>query len=125
VRFSLDVPVERRAIKEKSAIQFSLGFPALSGEALADWQARSLHMIQSLKPGRLPGPVKLSLTYEERPGRRDLDHLIGPVVDLLVRHALIDSDHRSILREIRAQWGEARGVRIAIEALASRSGAQP
>jgi hypothetical protein len=64
----------------------------------------------------VPGPVRLTLTYEERAGRRDLDHLIRPVVDLCVRHALIDSDHRGTLREVRAGWGVGlRGVRVTIE----------
>lgn len=59
--------------------------------------------------------MRLTLIYGERPGRRDLDHLIGPVVALLVRHALIDSDHRGVLREVRARWGQNRGIQIAIE----------
>ena len=73
-------------------------------------------MLACLKPGRVPGPVRLTLLYEERPGRRDLDHLIRPVVELCVRHALIDGDHRAILREVRAGWGVGvRGLRVCIE----------
>ena len=72
-------------------------------------------MLASLKPGRVPGPVKLTLLYEERAGRRDLDHLIRPVVALCVRHALIDSDHRATLREVRAGWAAVRGLRVVIE----------
>ena len=99
------------------AIRLDLEFPPVSGgEALADWTARSAGVLASLKPGRVPGPVRLTLTYEERAGRRDLDHLIRPVVDLCVRHALIDGDHRGTLREVRAGWGIGhRGVRITIE----------
>jgi len=117
MRFTLDVPVEKRRIQPRDAIRLDLEFPPVSGgEALADWTARSAGVLASLKPGRVPGPVRLTLTYEERAGRRDLDHLIRPVVDLCVRHALIDGDHRGTLREVRAGWGAGhRGVRITIE----------
>ena len=94
MRFSLDVPVEKRSIKAKDAIRLDLEFPPPieATEAQADWQARSANVLACLKPGRVPGPVKLTLLYEERAGRRDLEHLIRPVVALCVRHALIDSD---------------------------------
>lgn len=117
MRFNLDVPVERRQLKAKPAIKLSLEFPPPPNalEACRDWQARSADVLKAMRPGRVPGPVRLTLIYGERPGRRDLDHLIGPVVGLLVRHALIDSDHRGILREVRARWGACRGVEVAIE----------
>lgn len=117
MRFNLDVPVEKRSLKPRDAIRLELEFPPVSGgEALADWTARAAGVLASLRPGRVPGPVRLTLTYEERAGRRDLDHLIRPVVDLCVRHALIDSDHRGTLREVRAGWGAGlRGVRVTIE----------
>ena len=117
MRFNLDVPVEKRSLKARDAIRLDLEFPPgmEAGEALADWRARSALVLASLKPGRVPGPVKLTLIYEERAGRRDLDHLIRPVVELCVRHALIDGDHRGTLREVRASWGQVRGLRIVIE----------
>lgn len=118
MRFNLDVPVEKRSLKARDAIRLELEFPPSTEarEALADWRARSASVLASLKPGRVPGPVRLTLTYEERAGRRDLDHLIRPVVDLCVHHSLIDSDHRATLREVRAGWGAGhRGVRLTIE----------
>src|ERR1700759_4510114 len=118
MRFSLDVPVEKRSLKAaRDAIRLDLEFPPPmeSTEPQADWEARSANVLASLKPGRVPGPVKLTLLYEERAGRRDLDHLIRPVVALCVRHALIDSDHRGTLREVRAGWGAVRGLRVTIE----------
>jgi hypothetical protein len=117
MRFNLDVPVEKRSLKARDAIRLDLEFPpsAGAGEALRDWQARSAGVLACLKPGRVPGPVRLTLTYEERAGRRDLDHLIRPVVELCVRHALIDGDHRATLREVHAGWGAVRGLRVVIE----------
>ena len=121
MRFNLDVPVEKRALKARDAIRLDLEFPpaAGAGEALRDWMARSGGVLACLKPGRVPGPVKLTLTYEERAGRRDLDHLIRPVVELCVAHTLIDGDHRAILREVRAGWGTVRGLRVVIEPAAN------
>jgi len=121
MRFNLDVPVEKRSLKARDAIRLELEFPPSveAREALADWQSRAAGVLACLKPGRVPGPVRLTLTYEERAGRRDLDHLIRPLVDLCVRHALIDSDHRTTLREVRAGWGAGhRGVRLTIESAA-------
>ena len=118
MRFNLDVPVEKRSLKAaRDAIRLDLEFPPSmdAREALADWRARSAGVLASLKPGRVPGPVRLTLLYEERAGRRDLDHLIRPVVELCVRHALIDSDHRGTLREVRAGWAAVRGLRVVIE----------
>ena len=118
MRFNLDVPVEKRSLKTaRDAIRIDLEFPPPmeSKEAQADWQTRSGHVLASLKPGRVPGPVTLTLLYEERAGRRDLEQLIRPVVALCVRHALIDSDHRGTLREVRASWAAVRGLRLVIE----------
>ena len=117
MRFSLDVPVEKRSLKPRDAIRLDLEFPPPmeSTEAQADWQARSGHVLAALKPGRVPGPVKLTLLYEERAGRRDLEQLIRPVVALCVRHALIDSDHRGTLREVHAGWAAVNGLRVVIE----------
>ena len=117
MRFNLDVPVEKRSLKPKDAIRLDLEFPPPmeSKEAQADWQARSAQLLASLKPGRVPGPVKLTLLYEERAGRRDLENLIRPVVALCLRHALIDSDHRGVLREVHAGWAAVRGLRVVIE----------
>lgn len=120
MRFSLDVPVEKRPLKTRDAIRLELEFPPSSGAAVADWQARAGGVLASLKPGRVPGPVRLTLIYEERAGRRDLDHLIRPVVELCVRHALIDGDHRGTLREIRAGWGAVRGLHLVIEPFRER-----
>lgn len=117
MRFNLDVPVEKRSLKERDAIRLELEFPpvAEAREASRDWQARAGDVLAALRPGRVPGPVRLTLTYEERAGRRDLENLIRPVIELCVRHALIDGDHRGTLREVRAGWGAVRGLRVVIE----------
>ena len=118
MRFSLDVPVEKRSLKAaRDAIRLDLEFPPPmeSREAQADWQSRASAKQTNHKPKQEPEPVKLTLLYEERAGRRDLEQLIRPVVALCVRHALIDSDHRATLREVHAGWAAVRGLRVVIE----------
>ena len=51
MRFSLDVPVEKRSLKAaRDAIRLDLEFPPPmeSTEAQADWQSRSAHVLASL-----------------------------------------------------------------------------
>ncbi|MGH6828218.1 MAG: hypothetical protein ACREFW_04840 [Rhizomicrobium sp.] len=115
MRFSLDVPVEKRVLKAPGPVSFTLDFPALYGEGLAEWRARSAVLIAGHHRARVPGPVTLSLSFESRPGRGDLSRLAAPLVGLLVERGLIDGDHRTVLREIRAGWGRGRGVWITIE----------
>ena len=114
MRFNLDVPVEKRRLEGAGRHPPGSGISsAIESRAKRRPIGRRgrAGVLASLKPGRVPGPVRLTLIYEERAGRRDLDHLIRPVVELCVRHALIDSDHRGTLREVRAGWGAVRGLR--------------
>ena len=62
MRFSLDVPVEKRSLKARDAIRLDLEFPPPieSREAQADWQRAGGGVLASLKPGRVPGPVQLT-----------------------------------------------------------------
>lgn len=129
MNFGLDVPVEKRRIKDRGAITFDLCFPPSTNNLFAntghgrvatqpyrDWQTRAGWEIVSNRPGRIPGAVKVTLQFEEKGGRRDLDNLIKPVLDLCVKHSVIDGDHRSIVRAINASWsGKVQGVRVTIE----------
>lgn len=128
--FGLDnARIERRPIADREAITLDLAFPPSVNNLFAngskgrfttqqykDWQLHAGWKILAERPGRMPGPVKVTLQYEEKTGRRDLDNLIKPVLDLLVKHNVIDGDHRSVVREIGASWSMGvQGVRILIE----------
>lgn len=127
-KFGLDTPVQRRHIDARSDVVVDLPFPPSTNNLFAngkhgryitqeykDWRTNAGWKIRAGHIGRLGGPVKVTLVYEERRGRRDLDNLVKPVLDLLVEHKVIDGDHRSIVREINASWSEKiQGVRITI-----------
>ena len=120
LRLTLETPVERRPLADRPALSFELDFPAGSGSAAhADWLTRAGWRLAANRPDRMPGPVTLALHYEERAGRRDLAGLVQPVVDVLVKHGVIDGDHRSVLRSVTAGWGgegasDVKGVRVTI-----------
>lgn len=129
-KFGLDnCRVERRPIADHGAITFDLPFPPsvnnlfangkagrFTTQSYRDWQTAAGWRLLADKPGRVPGAVKITLQFEEKRGRRDLDNLIKPVLDLLVKHAVIDGDHRMVVRAIDAMWSAAvQGVRVGIE----------
>lgn len=127
-RLSLDTPVERRAIVDHDSVTIDLPFPpstnnlfgnGKSGRFITqqykDWRTSAGWKLKSDRTPRFPGPVKIALIYEEKRGRRDLDNLLKPCLDLLVEHRIIDGDHRTVVREIAASWSEkVQGVRITI-----------
>jgi hypothetical protein len=117
MRFGLDVPVEKRRVKDRAAITFDLEYPPnpRNVDACTQWAQRTTWEICASRPGRIPGPVKMTLVYEERSGRRIFEDLAEPIINLCVKHGVIDSDHRNTLREVNAKWGNVRGVRITIE----------
>lgn len=127
-KFSLDTPVQRRAITAHEAVTIDLPFPPIVNNLFAngksgrfttqqyrDWQTNAGWKIRADRTPRVPGPVSLTLSYEEKSGRRDLDNLLKPVLDLLVKHNLIDGDHRTVVRAIAASWSrKVAGVRVTI-----------
>lgn len=132
--FGLDnCRVERRPITNKGAVTVDLPFPPSVNNLFAngskgrfptqqyrDWQTSAAWKLLADKPPRVPGPIKVSFEYEEKHGRRDLDNLLKAVLDLLVKHNIIDGDHRTVLRGITASWSnKVHGVRVTIEPAAA------
>lgn len=130
-KFGLDrcIPVTKAHLKPHENITIDLPFPPSVNNLFAngskgrfptqqyrDWQQSAGWKILAERPGRLPGPVKIILQYEEKNGRRDLDNLAKATLDLLVKHNVIDGDHRTVVREINLSWSNAvQGVRVTIE----------
>jgi Holliday junction resolvase RusA-like endonuclease len=121
--------VERRSIAKRKPIVLTLPYPisvnAMFGQApgrqrfltkeYADWRERATAALHRQKPGRLTGPVILTLTVEDR-GRSDIDNLNKGVLDLLVKERVIEDDRRQIVRSVCTSWGSSGndGVRVEI-----------
>lgn len=122
------IVVERRSVAKRKPISITLPYPvsvnAMFGQApgrqrfptstYRDWQERARDALRRQRPGRITGPVVLTLTVEDR-GRSDIDNLNKGVLDLLVKEQVIEDDRRQIVRSICSQWGSANdGVRVEI-----------
>jgi Holliday junction resolvase RusA-like endonuclease len=130
--YSLErVRVERKAIGAAGTIALTLPFPPSTNNLFEtvqgggriptkryrEWRNTARADILRQRPRLAVGPVEVTITLQERPGRHDADNLIKAVLDCLVEHGLIAGDHSAILRRVTAQWGEAQGVRVEITRL--------
>lgn len=63
----------------------------------------ALNRCQSIK-----GPVHVSVALRAPDKRkRDADNSLKPVLDLLVKHSIIEADDWSIVRSVKAEWVES------------------
>ena len=130
--YSLErVRVERKAIGATGTITVALPFPpstnnlfenARGGGHIAtkryrEWREAAHAEILRQRPRLAIGPVEVTITLEERPGRHDADNLIKAVLDCLVEKGIIGGDHSAILRRVTAQWGKTQGARVEITRL--------
>lgn len=127
-RFGLDkVRVERRVLPAGGSLTLDLSFPPSTNNLFANgskgryttkeyanWQEENSWRIAEGRHPRVAGPVSLTFEFEDKPGRRDIDNLLKAPCDFLVKHNIIDGDHRTIVREINAKWALVSGVRITI-----------
>lgn len=115
-KFSFAPEVVRRPIKDRGAVTFDLEYPPSrrNPEAVKAWAQRTTWAVLANRPGRVPGQVHISLQFEERPGRFIHEDFWAPIIDLCAKNHIIDSDHRSVVREVRARWAAVRGVRVTI-----------
>lgn len=115
--FSLAPQVERRPISARNAVTFDLEYPprATDDEACKGWESRSSWKVAANRPGRVPGPVKMTVVLEEKSHRRIMEDLTQPIINLCVKHLIIDSDSRNTLREVNMRFGHVHGVRVTIE----------
>ncbi len=79
---------------------------------LAGWE------LARQRPAKTAGAVSILIEVEEpRTGRRqDIDNKLKAAVDLLVTHALIESDDQFTVRKITGEWSkDIEGARVTIE----------
>jgi len=67
----------------------------------------------------IAGPVVIRLTLEDE-GRIDLPNYEKALVDLCVRHKIIEDDKRAILRKLIMQWGKEEGAVVEIWSVTER-----
>jgi len=130
--YSLErVRVERKAIGTAGTITLVLPFPPSASNLFENapglgqfatkryrqWREAAHAEILRQRPRLAIGPVEVTITLEERPGRHDADGLIKAVLSCLVEKGIIGGDHSAILRRVTAQWGKADGARVEITRL--------
>jgi Holliday junction resolvase RusA-like endonuclease len=125
------VRVERKAIGLSGTITLALPFPPsinilfekapgserIPTKRYREWQRAAHAEILRQRPRLAIGPVEVTITLDERHGRRDAGTLIKPVLDCLVEKGIIAGDHSAILRRITAQWGKVEAAQIEIRRL--------
>ena len=83
-------------------------------ERYADWLDESGWRIAAQRPGRIVGPFATEITVT-RPDnrRRDLDNMLKPILDCLVKHRVIPDD--SLGQRHMIQWtDDGDGVRVVV-----------
>lgn len=68
-----------------------------------NWQIKAGWQIQVARQKPISGPVEVTYRFVDA-GRADLGNLEKAVTDLLVKHRLIEGDHRQIVRDIHLKW---------------------
>src|SRR5215469_9074478 len=121
-RHSLDsVRIERRRLRGVTAVRLSLPFPpareqlfAVSGEngrirttRYKEWRALAAGQILRQQPRCVVGLAEVTVTLEEKPGRRDADQFLDAVLSCLFENGIVSGD-RSV-RRVTVQWGMVKG----------------
>lgn len=84
---------------------------SMLSEAYRKWRDTAGWELLAQKPKKTLGRVGIHLVFRSPDNRRrDIDNLLKPVIDLLVKHSLIEGDDSRFLRILRAEWDD-----IAIE----------
>lgn len=78
-------------------------------EKYRQWRDEAGWRLKEQRPAKVGGPVAMSVELvapDKR--RRDLDNVgFKAVIDLLVKHEIIEADDSRIVRAIKAEWVES------------------
>jgi crossover junction endodeoxyribonuclease RusA len=70
-----------------------------------DWQYEAGQCVGLQNPPNVKGPVNLTIELTPPDRRRiDLDNRLKAVIDLLVKHRVIEADDNTVVRQIVARW---------------------
>ena len=122
-RHSLDsFRVERRKLRGTAAIRLSLPFPPAREHLFVadaerarirttrykEWRALAASEILRQQPRCVVGPTEVTVTLEEKPGRRDADQFLDAVLSCLSENGIVTGE-RSV-RRVTVQWGPVKGA---------------
>jgi crossover junction endodeoxyribonuclease RusA len=74
-------------------------------EAYKAWRDEAGAMLLQQRPKAVPGKVRVEMLLKAPDRRlRDIDNLFKGVLDLLVKHGVIDDDNNRFVRGVSAEW---------------------
>lgn len=126
--FGIDhIVVERRKLEPTKPFHVFLPKPvsvnAMYGQApgrkrfhsakYAAWIDEATVLLRAAHPPKFKGEVYISIVCEDT-GPVDLDNKTKGVLDLLVRHGVIEDDSRPFVRRIDLTWGNVSGCRVEV-----------
>jgi len=132
MKFSLDVPVEKRAIRS-NRVSYELPYMPPSTNNLyanvqgrgrvkttkyRDWLMAAGLMLKRQGIQRMTGRVDIVISLEDRHPTRDASNCTKPVEDLLVQMGVLQDDRAKFVRSIQAVWAPISGIRIDITSCA-------
>lgn len=81
------------------------------------WLVEAGHKLNVQRPRPVVGPAKVEIIAARPNASRDLDNIIKPTLDLLVRHGVLKDD-RNVLA-IAAEWSSAdlTGMSVSVQPL--------
>lgn len=86
------------------------------------WETQAGWEIKQQRSGRIMGPVEVSIVIGKRKQRSDIDNRIKPLLDLLVKHQIIEADHDACLQRVSAEWSiDISRARVEIRPIAAEA----
>ena len=71
----------------------------------AQWKVEAGWLLQTQDIKAFGGLVEIEILIKEPRRKTDIDNKIKPVLDLLVKNKIIDSDDNTTVRKVSAAWG--------------------
>jgi hypothetical protein len=107
---SLDVTVVRARSPAANRV---LLLPSLPPQgACADWLETSARLLRRQNAPRLMGEIAITIRLEDSHPRASAAGAIAPVLALLIRCGVLQSDRAQAVRRVTAEWAPVAGVEI-------------
>ena len=81
------------------------------------WRTDAGWELKQQKARPICGPVEIHIVIREPSRRSDIDNRIKPLLDLLVKHGIIDGDHDKTVRKVSAAWGDVERAQVEIRSV--------